>query len=210
MHIGGCLCSIGTESSRRCRTRMCCPRSAPPTSTGPARSRCSASSPCTPSTRSSAGAASNTTAFCTVSAGSPAASLFLSSVLCAPVCLAWQSPEGDASLALAAEPLEAVRCPGAFCKDGSSNSHKGTESNPRGSPLRLTIVRCAVLGLLALLFQKQCCDWASLSLRRSSSGKGTAVTLPKSGHAPVFCCLTGTYSSILVMFLRFVLPKPFG
>lgn len=37
-----------------------------------------------------------------------------------------------------------------------------------------------------------------------------SVSLPKSGHAPVFCCLTGTYSFILVMFLRFVLPEPFG
>lgn len=134
---------------------------------------------------------------------------FLSSALCAPACLARQSPEGDASLALAAEPLEAVRCPRAFWKGSSTNSHEWTESSPPGSPLWLPSVRCAVLGLLALLFQKQCCDWASLSLRRSSAGKGQAGTLPKSGHAPVFCCLAGTYSSVLVMFLRFVLPKPF-
>lgn len=35
------------------------------------------------------------------------------------------------------------------------------------------------------------------------------VSLPKSGHAPVFYCFTGTYGFILVMFLRFVLPKAF-
>lgn len=99
---------------------MCCPRSALPTSTGHAQSLCSGSSPCTPSTRSSAGAASNTTVFCIVSAGSPGASLFsaLLSVLCASVGLALASVlqlwEGGGSLEFAVEPLGAERCQEAF------------------------------------------------------------------------------------------------